>query len=86
MKADLPLFEEQLCRWRIGPLSLTQRGTLTELDAQLARIRTAIVFVLSEAELLRGDTPEALARKSSRAPGLEFAGEAIDAEPKPPAA
>jgi hypothetical protein len=86
MKADLPLFEEQLRRWRIGPLSLTQRGKLSQLDAQLARIRTAIGFVLSEAERLRGDEAEAPARKSSRVPRPELSSERIDAEPKPPAA
>lgn len=83
MKADLPLFEEQLRRWRIGPLSLTQRRKLSELDAELARIRAAIVFVLREAERLRGNEPEARSHQRDRAPG-ESASERIDAEPKPP--
>jgi len=75
MKADLFLFEEQLRRWRIGPLSPVQRGKLTELDGQLARIRAAIAFVLGEAERLRGN-----------APGLESSSDWVGAEPKPPAA
>jgi hypothetical protein len=58
MKADLRLCEEQLRRWRSGALSVRERESVDHLSMQVARIRSAVLFVLGEAARLR--TPPAV--------------------------
>jgi len=71
-REDVPLFEEQLCRWRRLSLTLQEREEVERLSAQLFRVKERIEAVLALAEELQRGTIEAVLGKSDFEVGLEF--------------
>jgi hypothetical protein len=70
-KNDLPLFDEQLRRWRSGPLTTAQQQELDRLAAQMEQVHTVVTAILTLAEELAQGTIEKQLAKSDPELGLE---------------
>jgi len=68
---DLPLFEEQLARWKKEPLTPAQADEVTRLTAQLAKHRIVVASILSLAEQLKKGTIDSVLRKDDIELGIE---------------
>lgn len=71
-KKDLPLFDEQLSRWRVLPLTENERLELEHLATQMARLHEVIDAILTLADELKQGTIEKVMSKSNEELGLEF--------------
>ncbi len=60
----LVVYQEQLDRWRMGPLAVAQRREVERLGGQVARNRDVAADVLALAEGLKATTIDALLAKS----------------------
>lgn len=68
---DLWVFEEQVRRWRSGPLTPAQRREVERLIGQLRYIRQQVTAILALAEELKAQTIEQVLTKSDLEVGLE---------------
>ncbi len=68
----LAVYQEQLARWRRGPLTPAQRGEVDRLAAQVVRNVEVAASVLALAEDLKVVTIDALLAKSDLELGLEL--------------
>lgn len=69
---DVPLFEEQLRRWKALSLTGAEREEVERLSAQMLRVRDRIAAVLGLAGELKEGTIERILAKSDFELGLEF--------------
>jgi hypothetical protein len=69
---DVPLFEEQLCRWRALSLTPREREEVDRLSAQMLRVQDKIAAILTLAGELKGGTIESVLAKSDSELGQEF--------------
>jgi hypothetical protein len=67
----LDIYDEQLARWTVGPLTAAQRSAVERLSAQVARNREVTAAILALARELRSLTVRAILGKW----GLELGGE-----------
>ena len=68
---DLPLYDEQLRRWKAAALSTNQTQEVERLQKQLAQLRENITKILTLAQQLKKGTIEAQLAKSDLQLGLE---------------
>lgn len=68
---DLWLFDEQVRRWRSGPLTPAQQREVERLMRQMRFIRQTITAVLALADDLKEETIEKLLAKSDLEVGIE---------------
>ena len=68
---DLPLFEEQLDRWKEGDLTEAQDREVNRVKGQIRRIRTVVTSILELAKELKSGTIDAVLAKSDLQIGLE---------------
>ncbi len=68
----LDLYEQQLDRWRTGPLTAGQLREVQRLGGQVARNREVATTILALAEELKATTIEAILGKSDLELGLEL--------------
>ncbi len=80
---ELPQYEEDLRLCSTSTLTTTQLQVVERLQADLARIRSGILFVLTRAEELRTDGVEVLLRKSDCELGVEQLAECVGGDRKP---
>jgi hypothetical protein len=71
-KKDLPLFDEQLHRWKTGTISETQREEVERLAGQMAKLHQVIGQILELAKELSAGTIEKQLAKSDEQLGLEM--------------
>ena len=71
-KKDVPLFDEQLRRWRVLPLTEHERLEIERLTGQMARLHEVIDAILTLADELKQGTIEKVMSKSDEELGLEF--------------
>jgi hypothetical protein len=78
--------QEQLDRWRTGPLTAAQRREVERLGRQVARNREVAAAILALAEELKATTIDAILAKSDIELGLDLlAGRApLSPEGRPP--
>jgi hypothetical protein len=67
----LAVYDEQLGRWRSGPLAGAQRREIDRLSRQLARNRAAAAAIITLAENLKATTIDAILAKSDLELGLD---------------
>jgi hypothetical protein len=70
--AFLDIYEQQLDRWRTGPLTASQLPEVQRLGGQVARNREVATAILAFAEGLTTMTSEAILQKGALELGLEF--------------
>jgi hypothetical protein len=70
--AFLDIYEQQLDRWRTGPLTASQLPEVQRLGGQVARNREVATAILAFAEGLTTMTIEAILQKGALELGLEF--------------
>jgi hypothetical protein len=68
----LAVYDEQLGRWRSGPMTGAQRREVERLSGQLARNRDVDAAILTLAENLKATTIDAILAKSDLELGLEL--------------
>jgi hypothetical protein len=61
---DLPLFDEQLRRWKNEQLTETQREEITRLEGQMQQVHTVVTAILNLADELKEQTIERQLAKS----------------------
>jgi len=70
--AFLDIYEQQLDRWRTGPLTASQLPEVQRLGGQVARNREVATAILALADELTTMTIEAILQKGALELGLEF--------------
>ena len=70
--ADVPLYEEQIRRWKAATLTTAQRKEVDRLDGQAQRLRTALCEALAIADELSRGTIDTILAKSDLEVGLDF--------------
>ncbi|HEU4325306.1 MAG TPA: hypothetical protein VFS21_19340 [Roseiflexaceae bacterium] len=67
----LPIYEQQLARWRAGRLTPAQAREIGRLEGEVGTLRTTLGEILGLAQHLRAGTIDAVQRKSDFELGLE---------------
>ena len=71
-QADMPLYDEQLQRWKTSTITTAQRNEVERLQAQVQKLRTALAAVLTLADELKRVTIDTIMAKSDLEVGLEY--------------
>jgi len=68
--AFVEIYEEQLSRWQREPLTAAQAAKVTELVAQVARLRSLTASILGRATELKAQTIESILKLDDAALGM----------------
>ena len=71
-QADMPLYDEQLQRWKTSTIMTAQRKEVERLQGQVQKLRTALAAVLTLADELSRGTIDTILAKSDLEVGLDY--------------